>query len=315
MFLQKSKPKSFLQALAIGTFLAGLGTLSPTVATAQQLGESSVEELRAESAKGNPEADFQLGLRASMQRLPGESPTKAYEYLRRSADAGHLEASFLLGSLYLEGFAGQQSSPQAAERYLKQAAERGHAGAQEKMGQYHLSTTNNPGEAVRWFQAAANQGLASAENNLGLLYAEGRGVNKDPARAFELINRAASKGLPGAKHNLGLLYKTGNGVAADPARAKQLFEEAAQLGYQRSQYSLAQMHMKGEGVPQNPVETLKWLMLSSSGKDRNILEASRRTLIALVQRTSPTQVHDAAEAARQWAIRYEMSAPYQVNQN
>ncbi|MFD1379316.1 tetratricopeptide repeat protein [Fodinicurvata halophila] len=299
----------------MGAILASLAALSPENATAQELGESSVDELRMESAKGNPEADFQLGLRASMQRLPGESPTKAYEYLRRSADAGHLEAGFLLGSLYLKGFAGQQTSLQAAERYLRQAAERGHAGAQEKIGQYHLSNANNPSEAARWFQAAANQGLASAENNLGLLYAEGRGVNKDPARAFELINRAASKGLPGAKHNLGLLYKSGTGVAADPNRAKQLFEEAAQQGYQRSQYVLAQMHMKGEGVSQNPVETLKWLMISASGKDKKLLEASRRTLIALVQQTSPTQVHDAAEAARQWAIRYEMNAPYQVNQN
>lgn len=315
MFPQNSKPKNLLKALAIGAVLVSLGTLPPVTATAQELGESSVDELRTESAKGNPEADFQLGLRASMQRLPGESPIKAYEYLRRSADAGHLEASFLLGSLYLKGFAGQQPSLQAAERYLRQAAERGHAGAQEKIGQYHLSHANNPSEAARWFQAAANQGLPSAENNLGLLYAEGKGVSKDPARAFELINRAASKGLPGAKHNLGLLYKSGNGVATDPARAKQLFEEAAQLGYQRSQYVLAQMHMKGEGIPQNPVETLKWLMLSSSGKDREILEVSRRTLVALVQRTSPAQVHDAAEAARLWAVRYEMNAPYQVNQN
>jgi|SRR6516162_11442266 len=34
----------------------------------------------------------------------------------------------------------------------------------------------NDGEAVKWFRLAAKQGDAGAEFNLGVLYAEGRGV-------------------------------------------------------------------------------------------------------------------------------------------
>ncbi|MGM0560799.1 MAG: tetratricopeptide repeat protein [Pseudomonadota bacterium] len=272
-------------------------------------------QLRAESANGNPEADFQLGFMASMGRIPGESTVKAYEYLRRAADSGHLEASFLLGTLYIKGLGGQQPSPEAGERYLRQAADRGHARAQDKLGQFYTTERNNPGEAAKWFRMAADQGLASAENNLGLLHVEGKGVEKNPARAVELITSAANKGQAAAKYNLGVLYHSGNGVAADLARARQFLEEAATQGYQQAYYRLAMINLDKNGQGQNPVEALKWLMLASSGEDGAFRRYSRAMLTQLIQQTSPIMVNDAAEAARLWAMRHQMNAPYQANQD
>ena len=37
----------------------------------------------------------------------------------------------------------------------------------------------NTVEAAKWYRLAADQGYAEAEFNLGQLYAEGRGVEKD----------------------------------------------------------------------------------------------------------------------------------------
>jgi len=48
----------------------------------------------------------------------------------------------------------------------------------------------DPGEAVRWYKMAADQGNASAHLHLGLMFQEGRGVaqNKDEAmRYFEAL--------------------------------------------------------------------------------------------------------------------------------
>ena len=41
----------------------------------------------------------------------------------------------------------------------------------------------NPEEAVTWFEAAAEQGDADSQFNLGLLYAEGKGMPKNLVRA------------------------------------------------------------------------------------------------------------------------------------
>ena len=47
-------------------------------------------------------------------------------------------------------------------------------------------------EALRWFHAAAEQGNARAQYNLGALYAEGRGVTQDDVSAHKWFDLAAS---------------------------------------------------------------------------------------------------------------------------
>jgi TPR repeat protein len=61
-------------------------------------------------------------------------------------------------------------------------------------------------EAVKWYQAAAEQELADAQCNLGLCYQTGRGVEKNPAAAVKWFIRAARQGNKTAQHNLGLHY-------------------------------------------------------------------------------------------------------------
>jgi TPR repeat protein len=52
-------------------------------------------------------------------------------------------------------------------------------------------------EAVKWFRKAADQGLAPAQYNLGVCYANGEGVPKDVVMAymwFDLADKAMAKG-------------------------------------------------------------------------------------------------------------------------
>ena len=48
--------------------------------------------------------------------------------------------------------------------------------------------------AVKWWKLAAEQGSASAQTNLGAMYAYGKGVLKDYVRAHMWLNIAASSG-------------------------------------------------------------------------------------------------------------------------
>ncbi len=55
---------------------------------------------------------------------------------------------------------------------------------------------------MTWYRKAAEQGHAAAQNNLGECYAEGVGVEKDPAQAVVWYRKAAEQGFEPAKEAL-----------------------------------------------------------------------------------------------------------------
>lgn len=66
--------------------------------------------------------------------------------------------------------------------------------------------------AYREWKAAASQGQAEAQYNLGLLYLKGLGVTKDPAEAFRWFHLAADQGQADAQFQVGLMREKGVGV-------------------------------------------------------------------------------------------------------
>jgi len=73
----------------------------------------------------------------------------------------------------------------------------------------------------------ADQGDASAQNDLGGMYANGRGVRRNYAEALKWWRRAAEQGLASAQFSLGLMYEKGNGVAQDFVEAHKWYLIAA----------------------------------------------------------------------------------------
>ena len=54
-------------------------------------------------------------------------------------------------------------------------------------------------EAVRWYRAAAEQGDAEAQFNLGVMYATGKGVLQDHIQAYQWSQLAASSSTDGVR--------------------------------------------------------------------------------------------------------------------
>ena len=52
---------------------------------------------------------------------------------------------------------------------------------------------------MRWYRLAAEQGLASAQYSLGVMYAQGRGVLKDSVLAHMWLNIAGANGDESAR--------------------------------------------------------------------------------------------------------------------
>ena len=70
-------------------------------------------------------------------------------------------------------------------------------------------------EAARLYRIAAEQGIAGAQCRLGVLYAEGRGVERNDRESVRWFRLAASQGDAEAQASLGLSYGSGRGVSRD----------------------------------------------------------------------------------------------------
>ena len=66
---------------------------------------------------------------------------------------------------------------------------------------------------LKEWKPLADQGHAGAQYNLGLMYANGRGVVEDDAEAVRWYRLAADQGHADAQYNLGWMYANGRGCA------------------------------------------------------------------------------------------------------
>ena len=111
---------------------------------------------------------------------------------------------------------------QTALRELRPLAEQGVAIAQFNLGVMYDKGQGVPqyyAEAVRWYRLAAEQGDADAQFNLGVIYNNGRGVPQDYAEAVRWYRLAAEQGDADAQTNLGVMYTHGKGVVQDSVLA------------------------------------------------------------------------------------------------
>jgi TPR repeat protein len=93
-------------------------------------------------------------------------------------------------------------------------------------------------KAAEWYRRAADQSLADAQNNLGMLYLEGKGVARDLVQAFQLFDRAAAQKDPWGLNNLGGMFEMGWGTTADKTRALDLYQQALAAGNSAAQQNI-----------------------------------------------------------------------------
>jgi TPR repeat protein len=141
-----------------------------------------------------------------------------------------------------------------ARHFYELAAEQGHAVAQNNLGVLYYHGHGVPQDcatALHFYELAAEQGHAGAQSNLGYLYDQGLGVTKDYAKARHFYELAAEQGCGEAQNNLGVLYYHGQGVTQDYAKARHFCELAAEQGYAGAQANLGNLYDLGHGVTQD----------------------------------------------------------------
>jgi|CXWL01.1.fsa_nt_gi hypothetical protein len=150
---------------------------------------------------------------------------------------------------------------------LREKAEQGDATAQLKLGllYYHgQGVLLDDAMARQWFEKAATQGNATAQDRLGSIYYCGEGVPQDYIKAREWYEKAARQGDAEAQFHLGWLYAKGYGVPQDYAMARQWFEQAAAQDHAGAQCQIGQLYYVGQGVPQDYVKAYMWYSLAAT---------------------------------------------------
>jgi TPR repeat protein len=99
---------------------------------------------------------------------------------------------------------------------------------------------------------------ASAQDNLGRMYANGWGVKQSHAEAAKWYRRSADQGHADGKYDLGYMLENGWGVEQSHAEALEWFGKAADQGNGRAQVNLGLMYENGRGVKQSHADAAKW---------------------------------------------------------
>lgn len=140
----------------------------------------------------------------------------------------------------------------------------------------------------------AHAGIGRAQNNIGACFAEGLGVERDPALALRWLSLSAEGGDPVGQRNLAALHFKGEGIAQSDAEAIRLYRLAAEQGDAPAQDMLSWMLLEG-GVPNDRAEALRW---AEAAAEAGI--ATSMTRLGMMHHDALGVERDANAAARWW---------------
>ena len=97
-----------------------------------------------------------------------------------------------------------------------------------------------------------------------LLSGLGRAAADDESLSLGEVQRLAEQGDASAQYNLGVMYNNGRGVPEDEAEAVKWYRLAASQGYATAQYNLGVMYDNGDGVPEDDVQAYAWFNIAAA---------------------------------------------------
>jgi hypothetical protein len=191
-----------------------------------------------------------------------------------------------------------------AYRLLRPLAEQGDVRAQNDLGSMYQDGKGVPQNytgAMKWYRRAAEQNYATSQFNVGLMYEHGIGVPQNYPEAAKWLGRAAEQGNATAQATLGFLYRAGFGVPENHDEALRLFRLSAEQGSAIGQGHLGIAYAYGEIVPQDYIQAYMWLSLAASRANDHDVEADAiKNLNLVASKMSRAQIAEAQELARRW---------------
>ncbi len=188
----------------------------------------------AEFERGSDAGQPDCMIRAAEYHIAGKGTEKDLSrgvgILEAAAEGGSARAHLMLAANSLQA---EEPDNAAGYRHLVAAANGGLATAQNELGLFYLSGALgvvDASAAVSWFSRAGQANYAAAQNNLGALHERGAGVDQSFEKAAQLYALAAQQGHPGATLALARFHAAGAATAMNKPRAWALAKVAADRG-------------------------------------------------------------------------------------
>ena len=116
-------------------------------------------------------------------------------------------------------------------------------GAQADISEAEIAYKNGDFKtALKDLLPLAKNGNPIAQFDLGLMYAQGSGVEQDNKKALGWYLKAANQGYVYAQFNLGLMYSEGKGGAGSLKKAMSWYSKAAQQGDADAEFTVGAMY-------------------------------------------------------------------------
>jgi uncharacterized protein len=177
--------------------------------------------------------------------------------------------------LVLSASSWAQSSAPAEFQALRSKAQAGDAAAQFELAEafdFARGVPQDQNEALRWYKAAATQGLAAAQNSTGSILL----AQKNYAEAVGWFERASAQSNVQSINSLAYLYDTGQGVKQDRSKSLVLYTQAANMGWAESMWNLANMYGVGiEGSKPDYMTSCTWTIRAA----KHLLDPGSQVLV------------------------------------
>ncbi|KAG7375659.1 hypothetical protein PHYPSEUDO_000301 [Phytophthora pseudosyringae] len=179
--------------------------------------------------------------------------------LRKAGEAGVAEAWFRLGVLYSSSV--RKGMPLTADPH-------------KMMECFHSAASLRPFIKPPGNRVFPHQGVAEAENELGVCYRDGIPapvVEADLKKAFHFFLRSAEHDYPVGQYNVAVAFSTGSGTPVDAFAARMWTSRAAQHGLPEAQQYLAQLFEKGYGGRRDENQAREWTLTSTQNRLTDLL--------------------------------------------
>lgn len=195
---------------------------------------------------------------------------------------------------------------ETALRLWQPQAERGDVAAQFNLGVLYANgqgVQQDYDEAIKWYRMAAEQGDILAHSNIEALYASGKSKLTPPAEEAKKSPKAVPPVDAAEQLKRGEMYATGQGAPQNFAEAAKSYRKAAELGDPTAQFRLGAMYASGEGVPLEYVQAYKWFTIAMARFPETAVDDQEKALAyrkLIAPRMSPAQMTMAKTLAAEW---------------
>jgi TPR repeat protein len=232
---------------------------------------------RSAASKGSVRAAIQLGRLYDEGRGVEKDLPAAAKWYGQAAERGFAEGQYEFAWIHDQNDSERPNNPlkdfALSRQWYDKAIAQGYPVAMYRLGNFYLwgkETAIDGPMAIRLFQQAIQKAwgthLFDALNNLGLVYAQGKGVPRDLKEASKYFRMAAEGGSAHGQYNMGVHSLE----QKDDREAMRWWRLAARNGHSRASFEIGDAYfLSNHGMKKDLVEAERWFLTALQLGDKD----------------------------------------------